>query len=218
MSSLGASMKLAQESIEKNEQEALFALLTMRLSQLTTLPLRELTEESLIDVENQFGSLPSEHADQLRSQIDQLRDMKKKHDDVTRETLERFAVVENAIATLPSLCDIETVEANIDRIRDAREALAELSSDIIAEEKIADRVENTRRIIDDLAKRNEDELQRLLRERDLRNNAIESLDQLERDVSNLENALPSSMASSNELIHFRQSKMPSISEETRRDH
>ncbi|KAJ1374419.1 CAMSAP CH domain [Parelaphostrongylus tenuis] len=210
MSSLGALMKLAQESVEKNEQEALIALLRMKLLHLTTLALRELSEESLVDIENQLGSLPSEHGDQMRNQIDQLRDMKKKHDDVTRETLERFAVVENAIATLSSSYDIEGVEANLGRIRDAREALAELSPEVIAEEKIADRVENTRGIIDDLAKRNEDELQRLLRERDLRNNALELFDQLERDVSNLENALPSSMTPSSELIDFKQANMPSL--------
>ncbi|KAJ1374423.1 CAMSAP CH domain [Parelaphostrongylus tenuis] len=208
MSSLGALMKVAEESIEKNEQEALIALLRMKLLQLTTLPLRELSEESLVDVENQLGSLSSEHADQLRNQIEQLRDMKKKHDDTTKETLERFAVVENAIATLPSSYDIETVKTNLDRIRDAQEALAELSPDVIAEEKIADRIENTRRVIDDLAKRNEEDLQKLLRERDLRNSAIELLDQLERDVSNLENALPSSMTSSTELVDYKQANIP----------
>ncbi|KAJ1374426.1 CAMSAP CH domain [Parelaphostrongylus tenuis] len=94
MSSLGELIKVAEESIEKNEQEALFALLTMKLLQLTTLPLRELTEETLMDVENQLGNLPSEYVDQLRNQINQLRDMKKRHDDVTKETLERFAMVE----------------------------------------------------------------------------------------------------------------------------
>ncbi|KAJ1374422.1 CAMSAP CH domain [Parelaphostrongylus tenuis] len=210
MSSLGALMKAAEESIDKNEQEALFALLTMKLSQLTTLPLRELNEESLVDVENQLGSLSSEHADQLRNQIAQLRDMKRKHDATAKETLERFAVVEKAVATLPSSYDIETVEANLGRIRDAREALAELPPDVITEEKIADRIENTRRVIDDLAKRNEDELQRL-RERDLRINAVESLDQLERDVSNLENALPSSMTPSSEMTDFKEANMASIS-------
>ncbi|KAJ1374420.1 CAMSAP CH domain [Parelaphostrongylus tenuis] len=210
MSSLGALMKLAEESIEKNEQESLIALLRMKLLQLTTLHLRDLSEQSLVDVENQLGSLPIEHANHLRNQIDQLRDMKKKYDDTAKETLERFAMVENAVATLPSSYDIESVEANLGRIRDAREALAELSPEVIAEERIADRVENTRRMIDDLAKRNEDELERLLRERDLRNNALELFDQLERDVSNLENALPSSMTPSSELIDFKQANMPSL--------
>ncbi|KAJ1374415.1 CAMSAP CH domain [Parelaphostrongylus tenuis] len=210
MSSLGALMKVAEESIEKNEQESLIALLRTKLLQLTTLPFRDLSEESLVDVENQLGSLPSEHADQLRNQIEQLRDMKKKHDDTTKETLERFALVENTIATFPSSYDIESVEANLGRIRNAREALAELSPDVIAEEKIADRVENTRRLIDDLAKRNEDDLQKLSRERDLRNNALESLNQLERDVSHLGNAPPSSMTPSTELITFIQANIPSL--------
>ncbi|KAJ1374421.1 CAMSAP CH domain [Parelaphostrongylus tenuis] len=210
MSSLDALMKGAEESIERDEQEALIALLTMKLLQLTSVPLRELSEESLMDVENQLGSLSSEQVQQLRNQIDQLREMKKKYSDTTKETLERFALVENAVATLPSSYDIESVEANLGRIRDAREALAELSPEVIAEERIADRVENTRRMIDDLAKRNEDQLQKLLRERDLRNNAVELLDQLERDVSNLENALPSSMTSSSELIDYKQANVPSL--------
>ncbi|KAJ1374427.1 hypothetical protein KIN20_037114 [Parelaphostrongylus tenuis] len=47
-------------------------------------------------------------------------------------------------------------------------------------------------------------------ERDLRNSAVESLGQLERDVSNLENALPSPMTSSTELIDFKQANIPSL--------
>lgn len=210
MSSLDVLMKGAKASIEKNEQEGLVALLTMKLSQLTTIPLRELTEESLVDVENQLDNLPTDHADQLRNQIDQLRDLKKKHDSTTMEALERLATIENIIDTLPSSDDIDTLETNLHRIRDVRKALAELSSDVMDDEKIADNIENVRHKIDDVTKRNEDDLEKLLHERDLRNNTIELLDQLEKDVSCLENAEPFSFTSSNELVDFKQANIPCL--------
>ncbi|VDM55747.1 unnamed protein product, partial [Angiostrongylus costaricensis] len=210
MSSLDVSMKGAKASIEMNEQEELIALLTMKLSQLTTVPIRELTEDSLVDVENQLNNLRTDHADQLRKQIDQLRDLKKKHDNTIEEALERLTMIGNVIDTLPSSYDIETLEMNLHRIRDVRKALAELSSDVMDEEKIADSIENARHKIDDLTKRNEDDLQKLLRERDLRNETIDLLDQLEKDVSYLEDAQPFSVTSSNELVDFKEANIPGL--------
>ena len=210
MSSFDVLMKNAQESIDRCEQERLFALLTMNLSQLETIPLRELTEESLVDIERELENLPKHQVDQLRNQIDELKNRKRKRDETTNETLDRFAMIENIIATLPSSYDIDSLEANLARIRHVRELLAELSPDVIAEEKMADRIENTRHIIDDLTKRNEDELQKLSQERDLRNNTIELLDQLEQDVLRFENTLPFSGTSSTDFIDFQQANIPNL--------
>lgn len=208
MQSLDALVDDAKASLEKDEQERLLVLLISQLSQLEAIPLRELSDESLADVEKQLHSLPTEKSEPLQKHIDDLRNAKKQHDDTLQDTLQRLVAIEEAIAALPSAHDIPSIEAKLGRMRDIRESLADL--DVAVEKDIDDRAENARRTIDDLTKRDEEELQKLMTERDLRNDAIQSLDQLEQDVAELEKNLPVPLTSSTEVIDFQQAKTPKL--------
>uniref|UniRef100_A0A7I4XY21 Dynactin subunit 2 n=1 Tax=Haemonchus contortus TaxID=6289 RepID=A0A7I4XY21_HAECO len=146
----------------------------------------------------------------FRSRSTIMRNSKKQHDDNLRQAQDQLAMVEEALATLPSTRDITTLEANLGNMRDARDRLATIPSDLLAEKDIADRVENLRNTIDESTKRDEDELQKLLIDRDTRNNVIESLEQIQREVEELENSLPIAMPSSSDLIDFQQSKTPKL--------
>ncbi|KAK6011730.1 putative DNA-directed RNA polymerase, omega subunit [Ostertagia ostertagi] len=194
MGSLDALLRDAKASTEKDEQDRLNERLRIGIFELQSIPLRDLSEKSLDDIEKEIHVLPSENAEPLQKQIDDMRKSKKQHDDDLRQAQERLAMIEDAIATLPSTRDIETLEANLGRMRDARDSLANVSPDLLAEENIGNRVEDLRKTIDDLSKRDEEELQKMLIDRDTRNNAIESLEQIQREVEELEKALPINVA------------------------
>ncbi|KAK6031321.1 hypothetical protein OSTOST_02532, partial [Ostertagia ostertagi] len=210
MGSLDALLRDAKASTEKDEQDRLNERLRIGIFELQSIPLRDLSEKSLDDIEKEIHVLPSENAEPLQKQIDDMRKSKKQHDDDLRQAQERLAMIEDAIATLPSTRDIETLEANLGRMRDARDSLANVSPDLLAEENIGNRVEDLRKTIDDLSKRDEEELQKMLIDRDTRNNAIESLEQIQREVEELEKALPITLPSSSDLIDFQQARTPKL--------
>ncbi|KAK5966707.1 hypothetical protein GCK32_018358, partial [Trichostrongylus colubriformis] len=210
MGSLDALLRDAKASAEKDEQDHLNELLRIQISELHTIPLRDISEKSLDDIEKQIHILPIESAEPLQKQIDDMRNAKKQHDDDFRQAQERLAMIEEAIATLPSTRDIETLEANLERMRDARDSLMNLSPDVLDEENIADKVKNMKKTIEDSMKRDEEELQKMLIDRDTRNNIIESLDQIQREVEELENIVPITLPSSSDLIDFQQAKTPKL--------
>ncbi|PIO68081.1 hypothetical protein TELCIR_10147 [Teladorsagia circumcincta] len=210
MDSLDALLRDAKASTEKDEQERLNERLRIGIFELQSIPLRDLSEKSLDDIEKEIHVLPSENAEPLQKQIDDMRKSKKQHDDDLREAQERLAMIEDAIATLPSTRDIETLEANLGRMRDARDSLANLSPDLLAEENLENRVDNMRKTIDDLTKRDEEELQKMLIDRDTRSNIIESLEQIQREVEELENIVPIALPSSSDLIDFQQARTPKL--------
>ncbi|KAK6031320.1 hypothetical protein OSTOST_02531 [Ostertagia ostertagi] len=195
MGSLDALLRDAKASTEKDEQDRLNERLRIGIFELQSIPLRDLSEKSLDDIEKE---------------IHVFCQSKKQHDDDLRQAQERLAMIEDAIATLPSTRDIETLEANLGRMRDARDSLANVSPDLLAEENIGNRVEDLRKTIDDLSKRDEEELQKMLIDRDTRNNAIESLEQIQREVEELEKALPITLPSSSDLIDFQQARTPKL--------
>ena len=210
MGSLDALLRDAKSSAEKDEQDRLNELLLIKIYELQSIPIGELSEKSLDDIEKQIHALPSENAEPLQKQIDEMRNSKKQHDDELRDAQERLAMIEEAIATLPSTRDIATLEANLGRMRDARDNLATLSPDLLAEENIGNRVENMSKTIDDITKRDEEDLQKMLTDRDTRNNIIESLEQIQREVEELENIVPITLPSSSDLIDFQQAKTPKL--------
>ncbi|ETN83934.1 hypothetical protein NECAME_01727 [Necator americanus] len=157
MQSLDALLEDAKKAAEKDEQERLIVTLTIRLSQIEAIPLREITEDSLNDIEKQVHDLPKEKVEQLQKRIEDLRNAKEQQDHTVRDTIERLAKIEEAIAALPNRQDIPTIEDRLGRMRDIRESL--LNLDITAEKDIDDRAENARKTIDDMTKRDEEELQ-----------------------------------------------------------
>uniref|UniRef100_A0A7I5E5Z0 BMERB domain-containing protein n=1 Tax=Haemonchus contortus TaxID=6289 RepID=A0A7I5E5Z0_HAECO len=96
-------------------------------------------------------------------------------------------------------------------MRDARDRLANytIGSNWLKRILLIE-LKNLRNTIDESTKRDEDELQKLLIDRDTRNNVIESLEQIQREVEELENSLPIAMPSSSDLIDFQQSKTPKL--------
>ncbi|VDM70621.1 unnamed protein product, partial [Strongylus vulgaris] len=208
MQSLDALLEDAKKAAEKDEQERIIIMLTVRLSQLEALPLRELSEDSLNEMENQLQNLPKEKVEQLQKQIEDLRNAKKQQDDTIRDTVQRLAQIEEAIAALPTAQDIPTLEDKLARMRDIREGL--LNLEITAEKDIDDRAENDRKKLEEMTKHDEEQLQNMLTERDLRNAAVQSLDQLEQDVADIEQSLPVPSTSSNDVIAFQQNRIPKL--------
>lgn len=208
MQSLDALLQDAKNAAEKDEQERLVVMLTIRLSQLEELPLHELTEDSLNDLENQVHNLPQEKVEPLQKQIEDLRTAKKQQDDTIRDTTQHLAQIEEAIAALPTAQDIPTLEDKLRRMHDIREDL--LNLEITAEKEVDDRAENDRKTIDDMTKHDEEQLQKMLTERDLRDAATQSLDQLEQELADLEQSLPVPSMSSSDVIAFQQGKTPKL--------
>lgn len=210
MKSLTECLHDTKSSVEKEEQDRLIVLIRIRISELLSRPRYQLSVEQLDDVEKQIETLPKEDAEELRKQIEDLRKQKDQHDNDRREVVERLAKVDELITTLPTTRDIPTVEANLARMRDARDSLATLPSELLADENLANQVESRRKAIDDLSRQDEENLQKMLADRDMRNNAIESLEQLQRDIEELESVLPIALPSSSELNDFKQSKTPKL--------
>ncbi|WKX89771.1 hypothetical protein Q1695_008985 [Nippostrongylus brasiliensis] len=196
--------------VEKEHQDRLIALIRIRISELLSRPRYQLSVEQFDDIEKQIETLPKGNAEELRKQIEDLRKQKDQHDNDRREIVERLAKVDELIITLPTTRDIPTVDANLARMRDARDSLATLPSELLADENLANQVESRRKAIYDLSRQDEENLQKMLTDRDMRNNAIESLEQLQRDIEELESVLPIALPSSSELNDFKQSKTPKL--------
>ncbi|VDL81894.1 unnamed protein product, partial [Nippostrongylus brasiliensis] len=199
-----------KSSVEKEHQDRLIALIRNRISELLSRPRYQLSVEQFDDIEKQIETLPKGNAEELRKQIEDLRKQKDQHDNDRREIVERLAKVDELITTLPTTRDIPTVDANLARMRDARDSLATLPSELLADENLANQVESRRKAIYDLSRQDEENLQKMLTDRDMRNNAIESLEQLQRDIEELESVLPIELPSSSELNDFKQSKTPKL--------
>ncbi|CAJ0593221.1 unnamed protein product [Cylicocyclus nassatus] len=104
LKTLDLMLEDAKKAFEKDEQKRIFVGITERLSQLKTIPILELTEDSLNEMENQIQTLPKDQADKLQKEIEDLRNAKKRHFDFIHGTVLTYA--EDATAAFSTARDI----------------------------------------------------------------------------------------------------------------
>ncbi|CAJ0593185.1 unnamed protein product [Cylicocyclus nassatus] len=111
MKSLVSKLDDAKKTSKKNElKRILVRIITEQLSQLKTIPISELTEDSLNEMENQIQTLPRNQADELQRQIENLRNVKKQHFSVHRTVLTH---VEDATAAFPTAQEISQENSSL---------------------------------------------------------------------------------------------------------
>ncbi|CAJ0593212.1 unnamed protein product [Cylicocyclus nassatus] len=102
------------EDVKKAEQKRIMVMVTERLSQLKTIPVLEVTQDSLDEMENQLQNLPKDQADELQRQIENLRNAKKQHFNFIHGTV--LTHVEDATTSFPTQ---DTPQQNYSRVKNS---------------------------------------------------------------------------------------------------